>query len=363
MACEPYLGEKFGELVEDLVASYRADPNTQRIGKRFLPSRGEIIQVIQSLLELVYPGYYGRQDLTEQNVAAHAQILMEETTEKLHRQIHNCLCYDREARGDIRPEGSADPCDQKALGIALEFLERLPDIRGMLSGDVQAAYDGDPAATGTDEIILSYPGMLAVTVYRMAHELHIQGVPLMPRIMTEWAHSVTGCDIHPGARIGRNFFIDHASGVVIGETTVIGNNVKMYQGVTLGALSFAKDERGRLIRGTKRHPTIEDNVIIYANATVLGGETVVGTGTEVGGSVFLTKSVPGDSVVKVKAPELRLRSKLPAGVAGEAKALESTPQPAEEAANGAAVNGAVPVNDPTVTSGATPASPVRDDRK
>ncbi len=326
MACKPYFGEKFGELVEDLIASYHADPKTQRIGKRFLPSRSEIVEVIQKLLELVYPGFYGRQDHSEQNLQDHVRALMEQTTEKLHRQVHNCLCYDREARGDIRPEGTPDPCDQKALGIALEFAERLPAIRDMLSGDVQAAYDGDPAATGIDEILLSYPGMLAVSIYRLAHELHVQGVPLMPRIMTEWAHSVTGCDIHPGARIGRNFFIDHASGVVIGETTIIGNNVKIYQGVTLGALSFAKDERGRLIRGYKRHPTIEDNVIIYANATVLGGETIVGAGTEVGGSVFLTKSVPGDSVVKLKAPELRLRSKLPPGVAGETKAFETTLQ-------------------------------------
>lgn len=344
MACKPYLGEKFNELVEDLVASYHSDSRTQRIGKRFLPSRSEIIQIIQNLLELVYPGFYGRQDLTEQNLREHIQSLMEDTTEKLHRQIHNCLCFDREARGDIRPEGSADPCDQKALRISLEFLERLPEIRGMLAGDVQAAYDGDPAATGFDEIILSYPGVLAVTVYRLAHELHIQGVPLMPRIMTEWAHSVTACDIHPGARIGRDFFIDHASGVVIGETTVIGNNVKMYQGVTLGALSFAKDERGRLIRGYKRHPTIEDNVIIYANATVLGGATVVGAGTEVGGSVFLTKSVPSDSVVKVKPPELRFRSKLPPDMAGEDKALESAPQPHDNAslADGAPTTGNPP---------------------
>ena len=163
MACKPYLGEKFNELVEDLVGSYQTDPRTHRIGKRFLPSRTEIIEIVQELLELVYPGFYGRHDLTEQNLRDHIQARMEDLTEKLHRQIHNCLCYDREARGDIRPEGSPDPCDQKALGIALEFLERLPDIRGMLSGDVQAAYDGDPAATGTDEIILAYPGVLAVT--------------------------------------------------------------------------------------------------------------------------------------------------------------------------------------------------------
>jgi serine O-acetyltransferase len=327
MACKPYLGEKFNEMVDDLLASYRDDPRTHRIGKRFLPSRTEIVEIIQGLLEMTYPGFFGRQDLTEQNLRECTQARLVDLTDKLHRQIHNCLCYDREAHGDIRPEGSPDPCDQKALRIALEFLGRVPDIRDMLAGDVQAAYDGDPAATGVDEIILAYPGMLAVTVYRLAHELHIQGVPLMPRIMTEWAHSETGADIHPGARIGRNFFIDHATGVVIGETTVIGDNVKVYQGVTLGALSFAKDDRGRLIRGTKRHPTIENNVVVYANATVLGGETVVGTGTEVAGSVFLTKSVPSNSVVKVKAPELRFRTKVASPEGGEDKAVESAPEP------------------------------------
>ncbi len=311
MACT-HLGEKFDDLLEDMLESYRGTPHTHRIGKRFLPSRTEIAEVIQDLLELIYPGFHGRLDLTEQNIREHTEALLERATRKVHRQVHNCLCYAREARGDTRPD-NVDPCDQKALGIALEFAERLPAIRDLLAGDVQAAYDGDPAATGTDEIILAYPGLLAVTVYRLAHELHIQGVPLMPRIMTEWAHGVTGVDIHPGARIGRNFFIDHATGVVIGETTIIGDNVKLYQGVTLGALSFAKDERGRLIRGYKRHPTIEDNVVVYANATVLGGQTVVGSGTEVGGSVFLTKTVPGDSIAKMKAPELRLRSKILGG--------------------------------------------------
>ncbi len=331
MACKPYLGEKFDDLVADLLESYHADPHTQRIGKRFLPSRTEIADVIQGLLELVYPGFHGRQDLTEQNLREHTESLLAEVADKLHRQIHNCLCYDREARGEIRAEGGPDPCDQKALRIAGEFLERLPEIRGMLSGDVQAAYDGDPAATGTDEILLSYPGTLAITVYRLAHELHVLGVPLMPRIMTEWAHGATGVDIHPGARIGRSFFIDHATGVVIGETTVIGDNVKIYQGVTLGALSFAKDARGRLIRGTKRHPTIENNVVLYANATVLGGQTVVGAGSEVGGSVFLTRSVPGDSVVKMKSPELRVRAKLAASPTGEDKAVETAPEPASAA--------------------------------
>ena len=161
-------------------------------------------------------------------------------------------------------------------------------MRDELILDVQAAYDGDPAASSLDEVILAYPGMLAVTVHRVAHELHVMGVPLMPRIMSEWAHSRSGADIHPGARIGRSFFIDHATGVVVGETTTIGSNVKLYQGVTLGALSIPRDERGRVIRDTKRHPTVEDGVTVYANATVLGGETVLGADSVVGGSVFVT---------------------------------------------------------------------------
>ncbi|HSW44790.1 MAG TPA: serine acetyltransferase, partial [Phycisphaerae bacterium] len=185
----------------------------------------------------------------------------------------------------------------------------IPAVRDLLAGDVQAAYDGDPASVNTDEVILAYPGLLAVTVYRFAHELHVRGVPLIPRVMTEWAHTLTGTDIHPGAKIGRNFFIDHSTGVVIGETTEIGNSVKLYQGVTLGAMSFAKDERGQLIRGHKRHPTVKDNVTIYANATILGGETVLGEGSVIGGSVFLTGSVPPYAIVSVKSPELKIRTR------------------------------------------------------
>ena len=179
----------------------------------------------------------------------------------------------------------------------------------MLALDVQAAYDGDPAAKSIEEVIYCYPGFYAVTVYRLAHELHILAVPLMPRIMTEHAHSLTGTDIHPGARIGESFFIDHATGVVIGETTRIGNNVKVYQGVTLGAMSFPKDERGRVIKGLQRHPTIEENVTIYANATILGGETVISRGVTVGANTFITQSVTADSTVVSKTPELHVQSK------------------------------------------------------
>ncbi len=193
----------------------------------------------------------------------------------------------------------------------MKFLQRIPHLREMLAGDVQAAYDGDPAAINTDEVLLAYPGMLAITVYRVAHELWKLEVPLIPRIMTEHAHGWTGIDIHPGAQIGKNFFIDHGTGVVIGETTQIGENVKIYQGVTLGALSFPKDERGRLIRGTKRHPTIENDVTIYANATILGGTTVIGQGSTIGGNVFITSSVPPGCMVSLKSPELKFRNRRP----------------------------------------------------
>jgi serine O-acetyltransferase len=188
------------------------------------------------------------------------------------------------------------------------LLAKLPSIRRTLLSDVQAAFDGDPAASGLDEVILAYPGLLAVTVYRVAHELYVMNVPLMPRIMSEWAHTNTGADIHPGAKIGASFFIDHATGIVVGETSELGDSVKLYQGVTLGALSHPKDERGRVIRGTKRHPTVENGVTLYAHATVLGGQTVVGEGSVIGGSVFLTKSVPKGAKVAMKPPELMVKS-------------------------------------------------------
>ncbi len=189
-----------------------------------------------------------------------------------------------------------------------QFLGRLPEIRAMLLADVQAAFDGDPAAVNLDEVILAYLGLLAVTIHRAAHELHRLGIPLMPRIMTEWAHAQTGADIHPGATIGPSFFVDHATGVVIGETTDIGAHVKLYQGVTLGALSVPRDGAGRAIRGAKRHPTVEDGVTIYANATVLGGTTTLGEESVIGGSVFITKTIPPGSRVAVKPPELRVKN-------------------------------------------------------
>ena len=190
---------------------------------------------------------------------------------------------------------------------AIAFLEQLPELRGILAKDVEAAYAGDPACKSLDEVIFCYPGLEAVTVYRLAHALHLLEVPFIPRMMTEWAHGKTGIDIHPGATIGEHFFIDHGTGVVIGETCEIGEWVKLYQGVTLGALSFATDEQGNLVRGTKRHPTIEDRVVVYANATVLGGETVIGHDAVIGSSVWIIESVPPETTVAMESPRLRIR--------------------------------------------------------
>jgi serine O-acetyltransferase len=299
------------DLVDALLTSYRGDPRAHHINRRFLPSRDEIIEIIQLLLQLMYPGYYGRQDLTDQNLPYHIGMLLSQLQEKLVSQIGMCLCYHRENGGGDCPEPVAFRCEARQL--TSHFLKQLPAIRARLIEDVQAACDGDPAAVNLDEVILAYPGLLAITVYRLAHELHRMGVQMMPRIMTEWAHAQTGADIHPGAEIGPSFFLDHATGAVVGETSHLGANVKLYQGVTLGALSHPRDAQGRVIRGTKRHPTVEDNVTIYANATVLGGETVVGESSLVGGSVFLTHSVPKGSRVALKPPELTVRQ---AGVIG-----------------------------------------------
>jgi serine O-acetyltransferase len=277
-------------LSDELVESYLSDERARRISRRYLPSREAIAAIIEDVLDLMYPGYFGR---------------LARLAPKIEREMEHCLCYGRE-----RDAGSEfGECAPHARELTEVFLGRLPQIRGLLVRDVQAAFDGDPAATNLDEVILAYPGVLAVSVYRIAHALYDLGVPMMARIMTEWAHSKTGCDIHPGAKIGAGFFIDHATGVVIGETTEIGEGVKLYQGVTLGALSLPKDASGQIIRGRKRHPTVEKDSTLYANATVLGGQTVVGAGSVIGGSVFLTRSIPPRSRVSLKEPDLRVATR------------------------------------------------------
>jgi serine O-acetyltransferase len=292
------------DTAKKLVASYREDTRGQRLNRHYLPSRKEIVETIQLQLALLYPGYYGVERLTSETVEYQVGVTLAELAHKLEEQTERCLCFDAErlTHGESKPQ--FDGCAERARLVTQKFIERLPELRKRLIGDLQAAIDGDPAAQSMDEILLAYPGFLAVTVYRLAHELHQLGIPLMPRIMTEWAHSQTGADIHPGARIGAAFFVDHATGVVVGETSDIGDRVKLYQGVTLGALSFPRDSEGRLIRQTKRHPTVEDGATIYANATILGGKTVVGEGSVIGGSVFVTRTVAKGSRVALKPPDL-----------------------------------------------------------
>ena len=232
--------------------------------------------------------------------------------------LHPCVYGDLTARGavsdiaaDLQKEIALLCPDRDAKAIVDEFVAALPEVRRLVETDVDAAYDGDPAATSRMEVVMAYPGLYAVTVHRLAHVLYKLKVPILPRVMSELAHSKTGIDIHPGATIGERFFIDHGTGVVIGETTVIGRNVRLYQGVTLGGLSFAKDDNGALVKGLKRHPNIEDNVVIYANATILGGDTTIGHDSEIGGSVWLIESVPPNSRVynKPPAPVIKTRSK------------------------------------------------------
>ncbi len=291
-------------VVEALLASYRGDPRGQRIGRRFLPSREEIIATARLFFEVFYPGYYGRQDLTADTLRYHLGTLLSTLRQKLAHQIEQCLCFTAESEG--LPE-DLPGCGEHAVKMADRLIAKIPSLRATLLVDVQAAVDGDPAASSLDEVILSYPGLMAVTVHRVAHELWEMGVPLMPRIMSEWAHAQSGADIHPGATIGPRFFTDHATGVVVGGPSHLGADVKMYQGVTLGALSHPRDENGRVIRNVKRHPTVEDGVTLYANATVLGGGTVIGEGSVLGGSVFVTRSVPPGSRVAMKPPELRVQ--------------------------------------------------------
>ena len=297
----PPLESLSGELLE----SYLGDERARRISQRYLPSREAIVDILEGVLDLMYPGYFGRRDLNRENLPAHIAQSVAALAPKIEQEMEHCLCYGREqnARADV------GDCAPRSRELTQVFLHRLPEIRKLLLRDVQAAFDGDPAASNLDEVVLAYPGLLAVSVYRIAHALYDLGVPMMARIMTEWAHSKTGCDIHPGAKIGPAFFIDHATGVVIGETTEIGEGVKLYQGVTLGALSFPRDAAGQIIRGKKRHPTVESGSTLYANATVLGGQTVVGADSVIGGSVFLTRSVPPRSRVSLKEPELRVMTR------------------------------------------------------
>jgi serine O-acetyltransferase len=302
-------GHNLDRTVRRLTESILADPRTRHLSAAYLPDRAAVLDVLENLNRLMYPGFFGARDVREENLARHLDHLLREIAPKLLEQIAGALRYERNIeQGTARFEERCAECESKAAQIVAAFLDSLPEVRRLLSLDVQAAFDGDPAARHTDETIFCYPGMKALTTHRLAHELYRLDVPLIPRIMHEHAHSVTGIDIHPGASIGRSFFIDHGTGVVIGETTVIGDHCKIYQGVTLGAKSFPKDERGRLVRGVKRHPTLEDHVTVYAGATILGGDTIIGAGSVINGGVFVTSSIPPGHVVRAPKVDVTLRS-------------------------------------------------------
>lgn len=309
MATDFRLKEQLSALTDRIVDSYLEIGSINHLQHCPLPSTSAVIEIINDLKEILFPGYHRRQNLHLGNVTYYVGDLVDGLHDKLTQQISRALRYDYDQKH------GPHSCDERRLidfesrgqHEAIRFLESLPELRRTLATDVQAAYDGDPAASGLDEIVFCYPGLAAVTVHRIAHQLYRQKVPLIPRMMAEHSHSLTGIDIHPGASIGPSFFIDHGTGVVIGETCEIGTGVKIYQGVTLGALSFAKDGEGNLIRGNKRHPTIQDRVVVYANATILGGATVVGESSVVGANVWLTKSVPPNTMVTIETPSLRLR--------------------------------------------------------
>jgi serine O-acetyltransferase len=269
-------------------------------GRIVLPSRDVVVACVERLRSVFFPGYFGTPDLHDESLHYYIGSTLDRVLRDLEEQIRRGIAFAE--RHDFE---TCDHCGQRAAEITRAFMGRLPEVRRLVATDVEAAYEGDPALKIKAEAIFSYPGVFAVTNQRIAHELHVLGVPLIPRMITEHAHAATGIDIHPGARIGERFFIDHGTGVVIGETAVIGNHVTIYQGVTLGAKSFPKDEKGNPIKGIDRHPVVEDDVVIYAGATILG-RNVIGRGSSIGGNVWLTNGVPpGSRVTQAEARELR----------------------------------------------------------
>lgn len=307
MATDLRLKEELPTITEQLVDTYTECSRMNHLGHEPLPSRDGVNEIIGDLFEVLYPGYGKRQNLHLGNIGYYVGSLVDSLHDTLTQQIARAL------RHELCEEAPHIDCEKMAQPKAVELLRRLAEVRKVLEQDVDAAFRGDPAARSHHEIIFSYPGLKAITVYRVAHELHSLKVPYIPRMMTELAHAKTGIDIHPGATIGPGFFIDHGTGVVIGETCDIGLGVKLYQGVTLGALSFNKDDDGGLVHGNyKRHPTLCDGVVVYANATILGGQTVVGERAVIGSNVWLTESVPADTTVLLEKPRLRLKGAKPA---------------------------------------------------
>ena len=281
--------------IDRLLESYGKSPVTAKIGRSPQPNKETVVKIIGLLQKLIFPGFFEQKKLSREFVRYYIGEILEEIKYNLEKQMKKAfLCAEENAA----PE---DVSDARVDAISRSFFEKLPIIRDYMETDVEAAFEGDPAAYSRDEVIYSYPGIYAIMVARIAHELYLLDVPLIPRIMTEHAHSVTGIDIHPGATIGKYFCIDHGTGIVIGETTIIGEHVKIYQGVTLGGLSTSG---GQKLKGVRRHPTIEDNVTIYSGASILGGDTVIGEGSVIGGNAFVVTSVKPNTRVTIKNPEL-----------------------------------------------------------
>jgi len=297
---------KLSEIIEQILSGYKTDRGINHIEGPNLPSKKSIEEITLDILNIVFPGYYEKQEISRDDIKLY---VWEKVASVYHSLSHEIL------KSLKTVPSLSDKSEDENISLSLKktvsFLSQIQHVRKKLNGDVNAAYEGDPAAKSFDEIIVSYPGLFAIAVYRAAHELYHLEIPLIPRIMTEFAHGSTGIDIHPGAHIGDNFFIDHGTGIVIGETTLIGDNVRIYQGVTLGALSFKKDKDGRVMKGGKRHPTIEDNVVIYAGATILGGKTVVGRDSIIGGNVWLLESVPPETTLTHQPPKFVLHEKDP----------------------------------------------------
>lgn len=297
------------KIVATLVDSYHEVGGINRLDNGNLPSKRTITAICDKLLQLLFPGFHDEEPIPAEELEMITAERIATIVETLEVELAKCL----RVRDEESP-ASQSGLLKEARDLVCEFLRDLAAIRVLLQSDVEAAFEGDPAAKNFDEIILAYPGIEAIAIQRCAHCLYKLDVPLIPRIMTEYAHSLTGIDIHPGASIGSNFFIDHGTGVVIGETCVIGNFVKLYHGVTLGARNFPKDENGRVVKGNKRHPDVEDHVVIYPHATVLGGKTRIGKGSTIGANVFLRESIPPDSFVTTVGEELNVFNK----VTGEA---------------------------------------------
>ncbi|MDZ4815634.1 MAG: serine O-acetyltransferase EpsC [Verrucomicrobiota bacterium] len=297
------MNNNLDEVVTKMAESYKTIGAINHIDGVNLPGKKSVADITEDLLKVLFPGFFDTRELHHDECLSFISSTLESINTRLLKEISRSLQY-KEADGKRHSN-----LKERAEMVTREFLHELPAIRQRLKLDVAAAFEGDPAAGSFEEIIVAYPFIEAIAVQRMAHVLYLKKIPLIPRIMTEWAHSRTGIDIHPGTRIGTHFFIDHGTGVVIGETAIIGNHVKIYQGVTLGAKSFKRDDDGRIIKGGQRHPTIEDGVTIYAGATILGGETVIGEGSVIGGNVWLVDSLPKNSIVTFDKQEVTIRTK------------------------------------------------------